>query len=151
MMVDVRPGCLEAEWVRTALHSVLTAVIEDKSMRASPSKLHISVALASRGVLPMRVLLQGWVHQSSQVGGPLLDHLKEHLTRAAAEFRNRALGKARGAGARPHSFQSCMRQALFCLSMLPERASPALALITGVISHQRTRLHPPHTPPRLTR
>jgi len=141
VLIDARRHCL-LQQVGAQLDTLLESLAAGPRLDAvapEPTTLHVSVALAARAGAPLRVLLQGYRHRCGEPAAPLCATVREQLQLAvldAPHRRSRRVRRGNGAApaaAVPHSLHLCVEQGLFCLSLLPSEACPALALLTDCV------------------
>ena len=143
VLIDARRHCL-LQQVGSRLETLLGSLAAGPRLGdALQPTLHVSVALAARAGAPLRVLLQGYRHRCGDPAEPLCAAAAQQLRLAAREPRRRDSGRAGGGGSggsgavpsalHGHSLHQTVEQGLFCLSLLPAAACPALALLTDCV------------------
>ena len=88
--------------------------------------VHLTVALCAREGWPLRVLVQGYRQICGESCQPLCALVHAQLSLALSE----AAPSVSNQQANAHGLHSAVRDGLFCLSLLPASAAPALALLT---------------------
>ena len=134
VLLDLRRGSLMWSWqVHRVLECVLTSLAAGPVGAPQPAglpplTLHITVALGAREGWPMRVLVQGYRLRCGEPVFALREEVGEQLRLALSATEPAAPVPAVGRG-----LHGCVRDGLFCLSLLPPSAAPALAVVTDAV------------------
>ena len=133
VLVDLRRGSLV--WSEHALHvldCVLSSVGTGPSVgtpsAGAPTVVHVTVALGARQGWPLRVLVQGYCLRCGEPCDELRQLVHEQLRLALGTS-----AAATHAAASVRGLHECVRDGLFCLSLLPSTAAPALAILTDAV------------------
>ena len=132
LLIDLRRGSLV--WSRQP-HEMIDLVLT--SLAAGPSsapsknrlKVHITVALSGREGQQLRVLVHGYCHHCGESAEPLCELVREQL-RLALTLCEPSMPTSAAFGRGLHS---CVRDGIFCLSLLPTSAAPSLAILTDAV------------------
>ena len=132
ILLDVRRAALLwSPQPHAALNAILASLGRAPTdVATAPGALasHVTVMIGSREGWPLRVLVQGYYQRCSSSVEPLRTLVHEQLRLALDD-----IAPAVPAPTTSRGLHSCVRDALFCLSLLPARAAPTLAIVTDAV------------------